>query len=133
MENIFENAKFGDKFRTRDGRMVIFVKSEGTNNFHPDVEAECILEEFSYVIIDKSHPMLSKGSRCFSDGTNIYEHSDEDIVGKWEKPVDEEKLHKYAEEYYINHGDIPPYANTDTVWKQIKDAFEDGYRKAKEN
>ena len=48
------------------------------------------------------------------------------------KKVDEEKLHKYTEEYYINHKDLPPYANTDTVWKEIKNAFEDGYHKAKE-
>ena len=130
--NIFENAKFGDNFKTRDGRMAIFVKSEGTNNFHPDVEAECILEEFSYVIIDKGHPMLSKGSKCFSDGTNIYKHSDEDIISRWQKHIDEEKLDKLAEDHYLNHEDLPPYANTDTIWRNIKESFKIGYRKAKE-
>lgn len=28
MRNIFANAKFGDKFRTRDGRIVKFIKQD---------------------------------------------------------------------------------------------------------
>lgn len=137
--NIFENAKFGDKFKTRDDRMAIFVKSEGTNNFHPDVEAECILEEFSYVIIDKSHPMISKGSKCFSDGTNIYDDSNEDIISRWEETVDEERLDTLANDFCGKFDFEPTQRNcTDSGWEyghtytQLVECYKAGYRKAKE-
>lgn len=122
MSNMFENAKFGDKFMTRDGRKAIVIN---LTPHYQGITMALTIEDDEDAFYRFYH----------EDGTAKKEAGDTDavdIVGKWEEPVDEEKLHKYAEEYYINHDDIPPYANTDTVWKQIKDAFEDGYRKAKE-
>lgn len=47
-------------------------------------------------------------------------------------PINEEELDKLAMLYDLNHDDIPPYANTATVWNLIREAFKAGYRKAME-
>lgn len=70
MENILKSAKFGDRFRTRDGRIAIYVK----NYKHGEYLHECLVdsEEGAYNVL-------------YNKCGRIYEHeSDDDIVGKWD-------------------------------------------------
>lgn len=83
MENIFENAKFGDKFRTRDGRLAIYLSTEYGGNVDdkynpPFVIVYCVVEE----------------RIKYADGGEKYFHNVEryDENGKWNKwnPEDDE-------------------------------------------
>lgn len=74
MENIFENAKFGDKFKTRDGRMAIYHK--------------CIWNDCHLLLLEAEDNVLD----YFGNGNVVYEFSekvkrqdqDDDIVSRWE-------------------------------------------------
>ena len=82
--NIFENAKFGDKFRTRDGRMAIYLGE----SHHQEL---AVHDGDDYYDVYKDYN---------SDGT--YDANDMkilDIVSEWQEPIDEEELEKMAEEY----------------------------------
>lgn len=75
--NLFSRAKFGDKFKTRDGRMVIYQlydKSHGKHYLFDDRNS------FHYAVHDNGH--LS----------NFDEECHCDIIQKWEDTVVEEKL-----------------------------------------
>lgn len=79
MDNVFQNAKFGDKFKTRDGRIVI------------------------YWYYDAKDPYQMPHWVCFGDGSfthyaddGIYHKGNpntvgDDIVGRWEDLKIEEK------------------------------------------
>lgn len=72
MENIFENAKFGDKFKTRDGRMTIYLKYWEFGDFPYDL-----------IIDDEWGPLESS---CMSNGFfNADSESPYDIVSRWEE------------------------------------------------
>ena len=114
--NIFENAKFGDKFRTRDGRMVLF---NSPTSFYKGW-----------------YWMIAQGSgtcRYFEDGLlNIGEENSLDIVGKWEEPINEEELDRLALEHSEPIDTIPDdWFNKRRVKLLVRSAYEAGYRKAK--
>lgn len=68
MKNIFENAKFDDKFRTRDGRKAIY--QYGDDEFHHLFLSSCdmIVDSQGYVNCKEIPSML-------------------DIVSEWQKPI----------------------------------------------
>lgn len=72
--NIFDNAKFGDRFKTRDGRMAVYRVSSQTIGG----------EDAHFLIVDKSITECA-----FSDnGLNIGHNHDLDIVSRWEEQSD---------------------------------------------
>lgn len=58
---------------------------------------------------------------CTCKPSVIPQHFDSD-------KINEEELDRLAMLYESNHDDIPPYANTATVWKLIREAYKAGYR-----
>lgn len=67
--NIFENAKFGDKFRTRDGRMAIY------NGRSID----------RYWLIVERHPWNIIGFNSCGRHSGLEE--DIDIISEWQEPI----------------------------------------------
>ena len=80
-KNIFKDAKFGDKFKTRDGRMAIYLTDKD--------EKRNIM--FAIQTVTKDDCLLLKTT---SRGKTIYEYEENpipekdvcyDIVSKWEE------------------------------------------------
>lgn len=121
MDNIFENAKFGDKFRTRDGRMAVYI-CEYPND-----------DTYRYIVHVKGY--YKSELYCWLGKTNMHaEDRQYDIVGKWQEPINEEELDKladeYAEEAPMSGGGY--YGDTEYwTWDDVVNAFKAGYRKAK--
>lgn len=112
MENIFENAKFGDRFKTRDGRMAVYRVYSQTLCF----------EHANFLIVDKE-PM----EYAFRDnGLNIGHKHEIDIVSRWKEPIDEEKLNQMAKQY---HEKIIEQNENAEAWS-FDAAFIDGYKAA---
>lgn len=111
MSNIFENAKFGDKFRTRDGRMAIYwVKAE------PDYNA-LILDDCEVI--------------CNNEGKEIHYFAscNMDIASRWQEEINEEELDELANEdaekaYILKDSNY-------NLWYLVTETFKRGYRKAK--
>lgn len=70
MKNLFELAKFSNRFITRDGRIVLF----GHRMFFG---AYILYAEDKTIICDNNGMVLSDG-----------EETNDDIIGKWEEPMD---------------------------------------------
>jgi len=107
MENIFEGAKFGDKFLTRDGRLSLFIKDED--------------ETYSFIIEGEEH-IITVDDR----GYWLFDKSSRDIISRYQEPIDEEKLDELAKQctpkMMIDEGD-----GVEFQW-----GFIVGYRKAME-
>ena len=116
MSNIFENAKFGDKFRTRDGKMVLY-----------DQPTTFYKGWYWMVIQDRGT------CRYFEDGHILIsgEESPLDIIGKWEEPIDDEELDRLAVGFtpieLIPHHDVK---DGKSLIKLLRECFKAGYRKA---
>lgn len=114
MESIFENAKFGDKFKTRDGRMALYLEDAATYGKY-QLAIDGLAEVFYLISCD--------------DSGMCKQNTDFDIVGKWKEPIDEEELTEMANTYML-HPDrtIESYS----LLTEMMEAFKAGYRKAKE-
>lgn len=113
MKNIFEGAKFGDKFRTRDRRMAIYQRKATIGHFVVTEESV-----YNYNVYDSG--------RCHHG----IEFTD-DIISKWEEPINEEELDRLAwKEYPDDDDDDTPINGIDNY--ELREAFKAGYRKAKE-
>lgn len=72
MENIFENAKFGDKFKARNGRMAIYLKYWEYEESPHDL-----------IVDDEGFPFEYS---CTENGFfNADSESPYDIVSRWEE------------------------------------------------
>lgn len=114
MEDIFKGAKFGDKFRTRNGRIAVLWY------YHVGMG-----------IIDQMVFITTGANKLLVDGKGVsYHNTDDDIVGKWEEPIDEKELDKLAEESNPNtsHGD----AYEAGQYFGFDDGFKAGYLKRME-
>ena len=110
MENkLFENAKFGDRFVTRDGRNALYLSKDEYAMLFAVEGCNCVIA-------------------CYHDGTMMYPcDSDYDIISRYVEPIDEEELDEIAKEYEKNYPmDDPCYSY------YCYDGFKAGYRKAKE-
>ena len=74
MSKIFEGAKFGDAFKTKDGRKVIY-------HYY-----EC----WHYLITDDG------GDICCGDDGSDTKNDCDNIVGRWVEPIDEKRLNDMA-------------------------------------
>ena len=70
MSNIFEGAKFGDAFKTKDGRKAIYH----------------YYEYWHYLITDDG------GDICCGDDGSDTKNDFDNIVGRWDEPIDEKPL-----------------------------------------
>ena len=92
MKNIFEGAKFGDKFMTRDGKKAIVI------NLTPHYQGITMA-----LTIEGDKDAFYRFYH--EDGTAKKEAGDTDavdIVSKWKEPIDEEKLDRLYDEYRFN-------------------------------
>ena len=74
MSKIFEGTKFGDAFKTKGGRKAIYHYYE---NYH-------------YLITDDGFGIV-----CSDDGGDT-ENDCDNIVGRWDEPIDEKRLDDMA-------------------------------------
>ncbi len=122
-KSIFENSKFGDKFRTRDGRMAILWCYHVGNNIID--QAMLILPNISQVLVNGNGKDLNEP----------YHNTKNDIVAKWQEPINEEELDRLANDYRESKTPVCWWENdgTDCVCEssEIEKAFKLGYRKAK--
>jgi len=108
MENIFEGAKFGDTFVTRNGKRAIYHKKPLYSKHYLMVED--LLEFVPY------------------DNDGICLGDDEwDIISKYKEPVDEETLREKAYEWtsFVKEDNL-------TIKVLALECAMIGYRKAKE-
>ena len=73
MVNLSE-CKFGDKLKTRDGRMALFLQRSNVVKY----AFSCAIESGSAICMPLYY---IHGRRCFH---SEHEHTELDIVGKWE-------------------------------------------------
>lgn len=108
-KNIFENAKFGDKFRTRDGRMMLYLRQMPDNSdFHEVLDSDINIEHFhSNGQYSENYPFP-----C-------------DIVSEWQESINEEELDRLA----MNEIDRMALTNEEITATKL---YKAGYRKAKE-
>lgn len=116
MENIFENAKFGDKFRTRDGRKAIFINCATERN---DVYFKyyCTIED-----LDGIYEVFDSQGRCHRDSDSPI-----DIVSEWQEEISEEELDELAEQWVHNHATYPDARDRKTI---IKEAYKASCKEA---
>lgn len=108
MENIFKDAKFGDKFRTRDGRMAILLQ---THN------CAVIAINFDSYAVTHDYKM---------DGTSVFNCHDLDIVSKWQEPINEKELKELARHFADDEMNISISERNGRYA-----GYQAGYRKAK--
>lgn len=135
-KNIFKDAKFGDRYRQRDGSMAIYLSayyggSEDDKDNPPFVDVNFAREVY-IKYTDGSEKRFHSINR-YDGATGKFnkwatEEDDRDIVGIWEEPIDEEKLDKLAQNAYPFEDD----AHWNTYQHERQEAYKTGYRKAKE-
>ena len=116
MNNLFENAKFGDKFVTRDGRNALYLSKDEYSMLFAVEGCNCIVG-------------------CDHDGIMMYPcDSGYDIISRYVEPIDEEELDRLAQEAYPSDYSSSLYYDPETDANiELREAFEKGYRKAKRN
>lgn len=114
MKNVFENAKFGDRFITRDGHKALYITKDS------DIHKLCI--ENGYVLYYNGDGTYN----CFN------EFDDYDIVAELNEPIDENELDMIAEKNnpYEMIGLYETYY-ADKFHLIFNEGFKFGYRKAK--
>ena len=112
MANIFENAKFGDKFVTRDGRIAIYAyKHEGRH----------------YLIVEYYEHIFSWNDNGVSDAPV----QKLDIVSEWQEPINDEELDNMATLYRNEVVKSCNYNKDELCFLDIDKAYIAGYRAAK--
>ena len=124
--NIFENAKFGDKFRTRDGRKAIY------NGRSID----------RYWLIVERHPWNMIGFNSCGRHSGLEE--DIDIISEWQEEINEEELDRLAKQekmHFVRFKECngldllskrnKEYADLHNIYELMEKMYKAGYRKAK--
>lgn len=110
MSNIFENAKFGDRFITRDGRIAVYVSY-----------CESLMGDFyHYLLVENS---TYKGTIPYYDnGKAVKEKDCFDIVPIWEGSFEQKMIKEKAKDMAatIKGGYIP----TDALEKYFRSELE---------
>jgi len=123
MENIFENAKFGDVFVTRDGRQATFVGlfiDDEQKIWRKIVIAN--ESEIRYYNNSGKSGLLGKYDGDFPN----------DLVSRYQKPIDEMKLELDTILYMREYCKATEADETLFEYEDMKTAYKRGYRKAKE-
>lgn len=129
--NIFKNAKFGDKFQTRNGNIAIYLSKEHRGHIDDKYNPPFVLV---HVALER-HVKYTDGSENRFHDIIMYDESGhfnrfdvdneypEYIVSYWKEPVDTVKIRKYFNYDVKNQ----PYNN---LYVCDADSYEAGYRKA---
>lgn len=130
MENIFENAKFGDKFvldKPFDGelpyiiylgkRIIPFGENDGELAY--DFAGQTLEGEYTEIVADK-------------DG-KVYDEENRNIISHWEEKISEEKIGKIAEDSWNNLRKFASAKHVEDSLNNYVRGFIAGYNKAKEN
>lgn len=123
--NIFKDAKFGDRFRTRDGRMAVVVRTV------------CDEETYQHTLFSTKTKLPTYWLFVDNDGINIYgsdgclsgtKDDNKHIVGKFEdnKSVDNEEIGIKAIRYAQN-------SNLQHLYEATVEAYKAGYLEAYSN
>lgn len=125
MNNIFENAKFGDKFVTRDGRMAIIVG---------------VYCRVVSAVLENDWEMVHYYSRN-DNGKLNYLFPEKDIVDKWQEEINEEELDRLAKQeglHLVGFNGLnlltqrnKDHADLHNVYELMEMMYKAGYRKAK--
>lgn len=111
MKNIFENAYFGKAYKTRDGRLAIFLRRQEPNSKY-------------YLLLTKAD-FDFKRITVNLNGKCPYEKNN-DIVSKWQESINNEELDRLANEYVRTQ-----YTEDNVFAGYCRRDFKAGYRKAK--
>lgn len=92
MNNIFENAKFGDRFRTRDGRLAIYLSTEHRGSiedkYNPPFSIVHVALERCAKYADGTenrwHDIMMYNEQGHSNRFDTETEYDDDVVGRWE-------------------------------------------------
>lgn len=123
MEDIFTKLlgrapKFGDRFLTKDSRILIFHCFDFYSDSYNDYTEPFahLIEEFTSgeIVVDNS-------GKCISMGTKSEQY---DIIGIYEEPVSSEKITTLAKES-LNH--IQLFASAGHVAQMMRDDYIGGY------
>lgn len=121
MENLFASAKFGDLFKTRDGRRAVFVNWDG-------------MMQHAFIYVEERDIEFYGEEMYNLDGITASGSTLHDIVSRWVEPIDEEKLEelafdKYPDDCLCNSdGDILRNISN----RDKRTIFKNGYRTAKQ-
>ena len=127
MKEIFEGAKFGDKFVTRDGNVAIFhrrfIRTCHAAPSEPSYQGVSLMVKGQAYLVEKG--LDGKDMTDYYITTRSEQPTD--IIGRWKEPIDECKVEKLSKE-------SNPYDKSDSVAMHdaYSDGFYDGYCKAKE-
>lgn len=124
-QNIFKNAKFGDKYRTRDGRKAIFLQFDTI----VDEDGKDIGNlAYVYTIQDGEYCVNMYG---YDADINVVPDTNMgyDIVGEWHEEINEEELDKLAHSLEVQQLLTVPW---DDCYEECVECFKSGYRKAME-
>lgn len=107
MSGLFEGAKFGDRFVTRDGRNALYILKDDYAMLFAVEGCKCIIA-------------------CYHDGTMMYPcDSAYDIISRYVEPIDEDELDRLARIYEKQ------YEYCEYFPEEIMEAFKAGYCLAK--
>lgn len=81
MKGIFEGAKFGDRFVTRDGQMAIYVAKHEECNYYGGTNIS-----HTYALENRCTVHW-----CKDNGINLSFIEDFDIVGRWQESIDDDE------------------------------------------
>lgn len=98
MKKIFENAKFGKTYKTRDGSKAIFI-CRRTDNKIRDLTYPCACIAHPYACVVEGYGELwnyfSNGRLYIGDGFE----TENDIISEWKDEIDEEELDILVNKY----------------------------------
>lgn len=116
--NIFENAKFGDKFLTRGRRTAIYIKQANHSNFS-------ILHQH-YLIIEGDDFLTG----YFNDGRQTeVDKTINDIISQSE----DWELWRDAHFEFERLGAMHSYSDCDVVWRKVEENIKNGVNQSPTN
>lgn len=122
MGNIFENAFFGKRYRTRDGHCAVYL-----------FPYDCIIKTTHNLVVNAHYDDTHLCEIVTDDDGLVGSvESPFDIVSEWREPITDEELNKLAAEYSTQECyDLAEYCcefnKDDLFW-----AYKAGYHKAME-
>jgi len=117
-KNIFENAKFGDEFLTRDGRKAVLITYNQRNKQDPYVLAvQCYKDELKSIC----QTFLPNGQKHENIETR------NDIVARYKEPLDHAELNVVIDSkcWEYENGEV-----TDISYRDFGLGFKEGYKYA---
>ena len=125
MKNIFEGAKFGDKFITRNGRIAILINVPLTDD-HITATLVVKVEDSETDNFRRQYDFIN----AFRDGTasRAYHTEEDDIVSRYQ--ISEEELDKLASQAVLKQAALVGCKDIPDGIKLCIECFKAGYKKS---